>query len=263
MFTFVLTGIRIESQVKGKERIEEGKGNVLTLVFEGDDERSRRCNTVCGIRCCWSKLWIFSVIMSPRGKIVYYQIARFFRERYPNRKDLAFSVPKSVKDELKNYGLNDAILNDQSIGAWKQKEWVDLQIEQGDKDTVDGNHGVMDLDVECKEIRELVEFVEEEYKNNLVIRKESGMVIGTLNGGDYVMELCQYYKDLKGEYDEMYADKENVFAVKMAYSKKMLTLMAFKTKEWKAKDIQDGMYTVKTGMIVNESDGMKDSLLGK
>ena len=241
-------GIRIEKH--DKEKIEDDEGEVLAVVFSGDDEKSRKC-------CDCNKLWIYNLICVHRYRIVYYELAKFFGERYGDRDDLRFTIPKWVKDELRNYGVNDALF--EGRGGWKQKEWVDLEVaeERVVHDEADG---------EVQEIRDLVDFVKKDNENDLVIMKESVIVMNVLDGGIYKDEMVECYQGLKKEYDEIYKERERLYVVKIAYCKKMLTLMAFKAKEYGGNDEveeQDGAYTIETRIDKGGDDAMKDSLLGR
>eukprot|EP01084_Bolivina_argentea_P156822 273281_1 len=113
-------GIRIEGSCR--RNIEKDEGSVCVLVF--DDQN----------HCCRSNSWAFRTRLN-RDTMVYYEIAKFFKQRYGQRDgyNLRFSIPNKLREELRNCGVRDRLLN--GNGAWKDEQFLDSGIlSNGDED---------------------------------------------------------------------------------------------------------------------------------
>ena len=280
-------GIRIE-KFKGysQSRLEDDEGHEVRLIFDGEqapESDDYSWSICCGPKSCGVEQWVFLVRDYP-DCMVYYEIAKFFKERYGDKNgyDLRFSIPKYLREILRDYGLKDELLdgNRINIGAWKEKEWIDLQIAEEKENDNDNQNadGLMATDGEhdenesyVKEMRDLVEFIKNENENDVAIKRESLMVNDVLDGGKYVNVMVQHFKELKKEYGWMYKERDLLFGVKLEYSKKILTLLAFKAKELKGNDEEliggnEKGFRYAVGANVDGDhtyDGLKDSLLGK
>lgn len=112
-----------------------------------------------------------------------------------------------------------------------------------------------------KEIRDMIEFVINEV-DDWIVGREGQMINSILEDGTCVNELIETYRVLKDEYGSMYSERNLLYIDKLEYSKKMVTLLAYKAKELKATEDKDGAYTIATKIKIKD-DGLKPSLISE
>ena len=215
-------GIRIQTKLDD-DGLEDAKGGKVRFIMEYDESAPKRC--CCGLckdRKSWSRM--------DNGLMTYYELVKFFRNRYPERKDVHFSIPNALKVSLMDYGVNDRVLNE----SWRESEHVDLQIGRDDDDNNrDGD--VVDLRV-LNEFTDLIEFVKEKNPNDIIINNECEMVLRVLNRGNVTKEMLDYYIEARDEYAPLYPEMETLLVERDEYGQKILTLLAYKAKKYDVKD---------------------------